>query len=108
MSEKGAKGGEEMIRKEVQWFAKKMEEKLARNDYKSGWKGYDKDGKQNWKEGCSVEWLFFKLSEEIGELSKELRALLAGSKTDEFIILECADVANFAMMIADKFREERK
>ena len=68
-----------------------MEAKLRENDHKPGWKG-----ENPWP---LVERLF----EEANELTEELQP---GSRTDlgtwsAKIGAEAADVANFAMMIAD-------
>ncbi|MCG8400087.1 MAG: hypothetical protein MJA84_00655 [Firmicutes bacterium] len=80
---------EAVIREEVRWFTRLMEERLQANDHKGGW------------ENCSLEWLVIKLTEEVGEVA----ALIC--KHDlcrEKIIKEAADVANMAMMIADQAR----
>ncbi len=61
-----------------------MEYKLAKNDHKGGW--------ENW----SDTELFDLMQLEVQEL---IEALNTGNADD--IIDECADVANFAMMIAD-------
>jgi len=68
------------IRKEVMWFARRMELKLRENDHKDHWTG------------CDFEYLFRRLMEE----STELHAAFLDDQIDE-----AADVANFAMMIAD-------
>lgn len=70
-----------------------MEKKLQENRHKGdrwGWLSEDSS------------FLFVKLNRERLELGQAL--LLSGN--DE-IIRECADVANFAMMIADKARMEQ-
>ena len=74
------------MRQSVKWFAKQMEKNLKENDHKSGWQGMD------------VSELWSMLNEEMSELSYEIHD---DKPTAEFIISECADVANFAMMIAD-------
>lgn len=65
-----------------------MESRLLANDHKGGWKG------------CSRDFLLQRLHAELAELETELapadplpRAHRVGTET--------ADVANFAMMIAD-------
>ena len=74
-------------RKEVKWFAEQMEKKLQKNDHRSGWKDADED------------FLLQRLQEEILELKDEIcESHIYNSKK---VIEECADVANFAMMIAD-------
>lgn len=72
------------MRAEVLWFAQEMERKLQENDHKGGW------------DTCSPKWLLNRLRQETAEL--EL-AIATGDpvKTTR----EAADVANFAMMIAD-------
>lgn len=95
------------VRPAVDWFAKKMETKLALNDHKGGWKD------------CEVDWLIKRLQQETNELIERwntrqwsMQGRSAGENVplidvdDEAIISECADIANFAMMIADKFGEE--
>lgn len=92
------------VRPEVIWFANKMEEKLALNDHKGGWKA------------CDVDMLIDRMQEEIDELKdawwkrKNDWGRSAGEgfmfvPTNEDLIKECADVANFAMMVADLFKE---
>lgn len=73
-------------RDEVRWFARKMEETLKENDYKGGW------------QQCSYEFLIQRLIEELRELE------LTDNNNHDEVIRECTDVANFAMMIADKSR----
>ncbi len=77
------------LRPEVLRFALDMEEKLLRNDHKDNWTG------------MTVNQLFLRLVQETLELTA---ALEADSKTD--IISECADIGNFAMMIAEKMKME--
>jgi len=74
------------MRKEIKWFASEMEKVLARNDYKGGWEFEDYD------------YLFDRLHDEWIELRKELRRK---NKSNENILKECVDIANFSMMIAD-------
>lgn len=60
-------------------------------------------GKGGWEDMRS-EWLYMRLQGEIGELYAELMA----KKVDpDKVARECADVANFAMMIADRVGHER-
>lgn len=67
----------------VQFFAEGMLYKLKKNSHKAHWETVDCD------------YLFDRLKEEVQELAD------ARSGTVDQIILECYDVANFAMMIAD-------
>lgn len=74
-------------------FAKFMEDKLWRNIHKTGW--HDLSDKQ----------LIKRMRQEIREI---VIAIDAG-ESPEKIALECADVANFAMMLADnKLRKGKK
>lgn len=73
-------------RQEVQWFARHMERRLAANDHKGGWQDED------------VAWLMSRLHEEADELLEALRAGFVDLPT---VVHEAADVANFALMIAD-------
>jgi len=72
------------IRPVVQWFAEHMECELRANDHKPGWQ-HD-----------SVVSLLARTHEELTELSECLH-----SGDGERIVSEAADVANFAMMLAD-------
>lgn len=73
------------LRPEVQKFAEKMELQLRANEHKIGWKK------------CSDGFL-------MGELKKNYYALWGMSPWDEKIILRrAANIANFAMMIADNW-----
>lgn len=69
---------------EVDNFADIMEIKLNKNDHKTGWKS------------CSNTYLLTRLKNEVTELEN---ALINGKGVT--IVKEAADVANFAMMIAD-------
>lgn len=71
------------VRPEVAQFALLMEAKLRANDYKRHWRY------------CSMQYLSMRLTQE----RKELNLALA---TRTGVGLECADIANFAMMVADK------
>lgn len=80
------------IREPVRWFAGQMEQTLKENDYKSGWRT------------CDPLWLLTRLDDEITELRAAIRSQPQGKSTREEVIREATDVANFAMMIADKAR----
>jgi hypothetical protein len=75
-------------REPLVWFTSQMEQKLRANDHKDGW------------HDCEIDWLFDRLSEEAGELRLALQ-----HRKGLAIIDECTDVANFAMMLADRVRE---
>lgn len=86
------------IRKELQWFSQEMETKLKKNDHKGGW---DKS---------TISWLLGRLKDEVKELEEVLNEE-PETNTEQLskmqrTIAECADVANFAMMIADKTNTE--
>jgi len=72
-------------------FMEEMHAKLRKNRHKAHWST------------VSQAYLFARVDEEMRELA---HALLSGSPDE--IINECADVANFAMMIADNARGDKK
>lgn len=74
-------------RNDIQWFTDAMVEKLEENDYKGGW------------EKCENSYLIKRLLDEVGEL---IECVLNEKATQCTIIPEAADVANIAMMLADK------
>ena len=76
----------ERVREPVAWFAQQMEAKLRENDHKGGW------------QNCSWDWLVERIYRETKELWIEVGRVDIEPKR---IIREAADVANFAMMIAD-------
>ncbi len=81
-----------MPRPVVLGFAREMEAKLRANDRKGGWRY------------CDLRYLSYRLRRETDELVAAVQAARNG--TDEqrrAIVAEAADVANFAMMIADNF-----
>lgn len=73
----------------VLWFASEMENKLDQNRHKTGWQHED------------VKTLSTRLYEEYMELEELIWGSRDTPATAEEIISEAADVANFAMMIAD-------
>lgn len=96
-------------RPEVVAFADLMEQRLRAHDASRGKRGW---------EGCDPKWLLGRLKEELAELEKALKAPKPvrcgcreafcphlGFDTTDGVGAEAADVANFAMMIAD-VREE--
>lgn len=75
------------LRPVIKWFAEQMEATLKKNDHKTGWVNDD------WDE------LYDRLIEE----AKELYAVCGKFTKDKSAIVgEATDVANFAMMIADR------
>ncbi|MFA1509881.1 hypothetical protein ACDN41_11695 [Priestia aryabhattai] len=82
------------MREQVKWFAEQMESKLQENDFKGGW------------DLCGRFWLLERIIEEVEELKKEMMYQHnGGERDDEATIRECCDVANFAMMLADKTKK---
>ncbi|MCL6615826.1 MAG: hypothetical protein K6T39_01655 [Anoxybacillus ayderensis] len=84
------------VRESVKWFAEQMEAKLKENDEKGGW------------DDCNIYWLIKRMREETNELLKAVNLHRDLGATKENIIREAADVANFAMMIADIARKYLK
>ncbi|WP_217647716.1 hypothetical protein [Alicyclobacillus macrosporangiidus] len=80
------------MRPEIAWFAEQMSGKLDENAHKGGWNR------------CDPWWLLGRLREE----AAELQAAMMNPGAPEVIIREAADVANFAMMIADLARNTDK
>jgi len=71
----------------VEEFGKHMLKKLNENNHKTHWRH------------CEVEYLVDRLVQE----SDELFTAIEDEHSPEEIIRECADVANFAAMIADMY-----
>ena len=85
------------LRPTVQWFAEHMELKLRANDHKDGWSDE------------RIRSLMKRLYGEAWELSLVLERCQADTiheSLDPRIIAEAADVANFAMMVADNARRQ--
>ena len=78
------------LRPEVRIFAEAMERRLRANDHKGGW-----------KHETVYAYLLPRLLEELGELAMLLSDAYLQTPKSERILQEAADVANFAMMIAD-------
>jgi NTP pyrophosphatase (non-canonical NTP hydrolase) len=79
------------VNQTVKWFAERMKNKMMQNNHKRNWRDEP------------LQDLIIAISTEFGELVEALE------KGDfEEIIDECADVANFAMMVADIIRREKK
>ncbi len=79
------------VRPAVVSFAVLMEEVLRAHDHKGGW------GPDN----CTVDYLLRRLGQEVGELRRAWRGW-ADDRDDARCQHEAADVANFAMMVADR------
>jgi hypothetical protein len=85
-------------REPVDWFSDRMEDKLREHD--------EERGEASWRSHSStVDGLFEHLKEEVRELETALEDGAAASAMA--LIHECADVANMAMMIADRIRVYR-
>jgi NTP pyrophosphatase (non-canonical NTP hydrolase) len=85
MSDKKFRG----TRPPLAWFANEMERQLEENDYKRGWKN------------CTQRFLLKRLNQEVRELMKAIK------QGKPYVVEEAADVANFAMMIADNFYDRQ-
>ena len=72
------------MRKQVEAFAKEMESRLIENDHKTGW------------HDCSYDFLINNLNRNL----RKLPALIHLNETEK-IRKTAADIANYAMMIAD-------
>jgi hypothetical protein len=77
------------LRKEVNWFAHEMEKQLKANEHKPGWSH------------CPYEFL-------INELERNLHRIKHSSVAYSEFRRRCANIANFAMMLADNDRREEK
>jgi hypothetical protein len=77
-------------RASVLWFAEQMELALRRNDHKGGWEAM---GKEILVDLCADE------LDELRQCWDKATGKQVRSSSD--IIAEAADVANFAMMVAD-------
>ena len=77
------------LRPAVRWFAEQMELQLRANDWKGGWQDE------------RTHYLWGRLHAELAEL---YHALFPPWKCEpEKVIHESADIANFAMMLADNY-----
>lgn len=77
----------------IDWFATRMSQKMNQNDWKPGW------------HQDSLLALLLRLKEETAELEQlVIEASPTSPVNIEQIINESADIANFAMMIADNAR----
>lgn len=86
-------------RESVLWFAGWMEQKLLDNESRGGW------------ENCDDSYLVRRIADERCELARLIRKLERRLRNEENlsdedyrrVFCEAADVANFAMMIADNW-----
>jgi len=72
---------------DLEWFVLEMKLKLDINKHKGTWKN------------DAINRLFDMLEDEVNELFAEITEL---EISNENIIKECADIANFAMFIAER------
>lgn len=86
--------GDEVVgpRDPLAWFAQEMERRLRVNDHKPGW------------EDLTDAWLLHRLRQETQELTLALASFKGQPARAYAVIEEAADVANFAMMVADNAR----
>ena len=78
------------LRDEVAWFANEMERTLRDNDHKGVW------------HGMTLKQCLRRLRQETAELERAIEK----KETPARILREAADVANFAMFIADNAKDE--
>ena len=97
-------------REPLRWFVEQMEQTLKANDHKGGW------------ETLNPSWLLMRLREETDELHGAMSPSCGCREANcphvlqdpwhranmNQVIKEATDVANFAMMIADKARRSLK
>ena len=90
------------MRAVIKWFGMRMENKLKENDHKGGWMN------------CNFKSLFKRMRIESDEILEayyfqRMQRDWGNWKIDEDsaqeLIDECADVANYAMMIADNCKK---
>lgn len=81
-----------VIKNSVNWFSHLMTNELMKHLDRPGWKHE------------RVPYLLYRLNEEVDELSYAIEA----NQPKEVVEKEGADVANFAMMIADIYRQKLK
>ena len=82
--------------KQVEKIAELMQHKLDKNKHKEC-AVMNPDGKGRRWDKCDVRWLLMRLREETYEIEKALN----DNEEPIEVAKECADVCNFAMMIAD-------
>jgi hypothetical protein len=86
-----------LVEPRLAWFVEEMRAKLAlpRNQAKGEWRN-------------NSEWgLLFMLRDEVNELEQIMDSFAMGETTEAEVIKECADVAGFAMMLADWYNARK-
>ena len=79
-----------LIKNSVEWFSHLMTDVLMKHLTKPGWKHE------------AIEYLEDRLGEEV----EELYSAIESNQPKEAVEKEAADIANFAMMIADVYRQK--
>jgi len=107
--------------KVLQEFAAAMAERLSKNCCFDN--EYDKKGNlitllPGWlKDNCSFDSLLSKMAEHCGQINDLMRLAINGNSKEKIIVCDedvdelikqCADCANFAMMIADRAKRRKK
>jgi len=82
---------EQIIENSVNWFSDQMKDELLEHLDRPGWKREP------------VAYFLRRLGEEVAELCDAIEF----NQPKEIVTKESADVANFAMMIADVYRQKR-
>jgi len=91
------------MHKAILALTKTMQYKLDNNKHKDCPVMNPEGDGRGWSH-CSVDWLFGRLCDETIELEEALKNYRGHSPTN--ILEECADIANFAMMIHDNITKE--
>ena len=82
---------EQVVREPVKWFAAQMEQQLLANDDKGGWG----------VEQCSMNYLL----DELDVHTQRYLGNHGSGNSKEELIQQLADIANYAMMQADRLRQ---
>lgn len=105
----------------IEHFVEKMKERLEANKHFDNY--YCEDGAlleevDGWlKDEADFEHLLSKMAEHCGEINSLMRLLVNGGGKEKLIVLsedidrlvkQCADCANFSMMIADRALRRKK
>ncbi len=80
----------------VKWFAEEMERELRNNDHKSGWENSNPRDLIPRIEGETRELVLLAHDLKLGTAREKI-----SPEQKKKLISECADIANFAMMVAD-------
>jgi hypothetical protein len=79
----------DFLRESVQWFATVMEVVLRKNDHKGGW------------ENEPFQYFIDRMRDELSEIEGAIANLRPSDGDLIDLVNECADLANFAMMLAE-------